>query len=157
MALDTCIPHWTAYCSAFLTPMIAVFAVWVARQQSATARNKLRFDLFEKRFFIYESAYNFLGSIITRGKVDDAEMHKYINATNAAKWIVAQEIADYLNREVYNPAIELQGLEAKLIWLQSGDDSRENLSRQSEIKRRLNMQLSEQLDIWFDAYLRLKH
>jgi hypothetical protein len=137
--------------------MVAGFAVWVARQQSATARNKLRFDLFEKRFSIYDGARNFLGSIMTSGGVDDGEMQKFLNSTHAAKWIVAQEIADYLEREVYGPAIELQCLEAELEGQPAGDARNSNVARQSEIKRTLNTQFNGQLDVWFEAYLRLKH
>lgn len=157
MTVEACAPHWTAYASALLTPVVAAFAVWIAQQQSATAQNKLRFDLFEKRFLIYEGAYNFLGSIMTRGRVDDEEMNIFVNAIHAAKWIVAQEIADYLDREVYKPAIALQCLEAELAGLPVGDDRKKNLAQQSEIKRSLNVQFNEQLDVWFNAYLRLKH
>lgn len=157
MTPEVCTPHWTSYVSALLTPLVAAFAVWIAHQQSAIAQNKLRFDLFEKRFLIYEGAHNFLGSIMTSGKVDGGEMYKFVNAIYAAKWIVSQEIADYLDREVYNQALTLQGLESELAGMSTGEDRKKNLAQQSEIKRGLTTQFNEQLDVWFNAYLRLKH
>jgi hypothetical protein len=46
-------PHWTVYVSALGTPLIAavaaIIAGWSAYRQWRTARDSLRFDLFEKR------------------------------------------------------------------------------------------------------------
>lgn len=67
-------PHWTAYFSALLTPVVAVLAVIVAASQYTSARNKLRFDLFEKRFAVYQGARDFLGAIMTSGKATNEAM-----------------------------------------------------------------------------------
>ncbi len=149
-------PHWTAYLQALLTPVIALFAVYVSASQWTTARNKLRFDLFEKRYAVYEAARNFVGSIVTSGKVKEDNMYAYLIATKAAKWVVAREVEEYLEREIYKPALELQGLEAELDGVPVGDVRTNNVRRQREIKQHLNAQF-EQIDRWFSAYLQLSH
>lgn len=141
---------------ALLTPAIAFFAVYVSVAQGTTARNKLRFDLFEKRFAIYEGAKNFIGSIVTSGKVNDDEFYKYMRTTNTVKWVVGPEVEDYLKRELYDPAIELQSLQAELEGLPVGEERSRNVARQSAIKTSINAQF-EELDRWFNPYLRLAH
>jgi hypothetical protein len=149
-------PHWTAYLSALLTPVIALFAVYVAAAQWQTARNKLRFDLFEKRFAVYDAARSFLGSIMTSGTVKNEALGEYLQGIHAAKWIVGPDVDDYLDREIYLPAIQLQCLDAELEGVPVGPVRTENVKKQTEIKRHLNNQF-ENLDVWFRAYLQLKH
>ena len=48
-------PHWTAYLTALLTPTIAGFGIYIAIQQWLTARRKLKFDLFDRRFAVYDA------------------------------------------------------------------------------------------------------
>lgn len=149
-------PHWTAYFSALLTPAVATFAVYVAASQWTTARNKLRFDLFEKRFAVYQGARDFLGSIMASGKVKEEALFKYLQATQAAKWIVGQEIHDYLEREVYKPALELQCVEAELDGMPVGEGRTKKVERKAELRKHLIAQF-DQLDTWFGAYLKLEH
>jgi hypothetical protein len=53
-------PHWTAYLSAWGTPIIALIAGgwggYIAWRQWHTAQNRLRLDLFDKRFAAYAAA-----------------------------------------------------------------------------------------------------
>lgn len=149
-------PHWTAYFQALLTPIVAVFAGYVAVEQWTTARNKLRYDLFEKRFAIYEGARHFIGSIAGSGKVSHEDMFKYLSATNAANWIVGPEVKNYLERELYKPAVELQCLHAELEGMLLGEARTKNIKRQTEITIHLNAQF-EQMDRWFNSYLQLAH
>jgi hypothetical protein len=149
-------PHWTAYLQALLTPVIAFFAVYVAASQWNTARNKLRLDLFEKRYAVYEAAQKFIGSIVTSGKVNNDNILTYMTATRAAKWIVSHEVGEYLERELYTPAIELQTLQSMLVGVPVGEERTKNVARQAALKTHFNAQY-KQLDIWFSAYLQLSH
>lgn len=149
-------PHWTVYLQALLTPVIAFFAVYVAASQWSTARNKLRLDLFEKRYAVYEAAQEFIASIVTSGKVNDESMFTYMAATRAAKWIVSHEVEEYLERELYTPALKLQTLQSMLEGVPAGDERTKNVARQLELKTHFNAQY-KQLDIWFSAYLQLSH
>ncbi len=50
---------WISYIGAVLSPFIAAMALWVASRQSKTNVAKLRLDLYDKRFAIYENALTF--------------------------------------------------------------------------------------------------
>ena len=61
-------PHWTQVLSALLTPTIAVLVAIIAYRQWRTAQNRLKFDLFDRRFAVYDAARNLLSSVMTRAK-----------------------------------------------------------------------------------------
>ena len=67
-------PYWTQVLSALLVPTIALFACYIAWRQWRTAQNKLKLDLFEKRFAVYDTARNLFDSVVTSGKAEDKEM-----------------------------------------------------------------------------------
>jgi hypothetical protein len=63
-------PHWTAYVTALLTPVIAVLGTYIAYQQWKINSHKLRLDLFEKRWAIYAATNDMLATLI-RGSEDE--------------------------------------------------------------------------------------
>jgi hypothetical protein len=149
-------PHWTAYVTALFTPLVAILAVYIAVQQWRTAQNKLRLELFEKRFSVYDSARNFIGSILTSGKAKDDEMFKFLSGTREAKWLLNSDLAIYLEKALYHPATELQCLASELEGMPVGEARTKNVSRQAEIKKGFNAQFQE-LDRKFAPFLQLRH
>src|SRR5436305_15211555 len=97
-------PHWTAYLSAFSTPLIAAlaggFGVYIAWRQWRTARDRLRLDLFDKRFAVYAATMKFLSAIITSGRVDRNEAFNWSVAVRDAKWLLNAEIAEYFDKQL---------------------------------------------------------
>lgn len=106
----TCDPHWTAYLSALLTPIVAVLGSVIAYRQWRTAQNKLKHELFDRRFVVYSAATTLLASIMSSGRAKDDELFKFLSATRDAKWLYNSEIADYLEKELWRKATELQCL-----------------------------------------------
>jgi hypothetical protein len=51
--------QWVSYMSAILSACVATMALWVASRQSKTNMAKLRLDLYDKRFAIYETTLSF--------------------------------------------------------------------------------------------------
>ena len=49
------LPIWISYMQALAVPFIAALGVWIALQQMRVARSKLRHDLWDKRFGVYEA------------------------------------------------------------------------------------------------------
>jgi|PlaIllAssembly_1097288.scaffolds.fasta_scaffold283843_2 hypothetical protein len=60
-----CIEQVIEVSKALLTPVIAIVAAYVAWQQLKTNRRKLKLDLFEKRYTVFEKIGEFIGSILT--------------------------------------------------------------------------------------------
>jgi len=154
--MTTCPPHWTAYLSALMVPLIAVLGVAIAYRQWRTAQNKLKLDLFDKRFSVYDAARRMLASVMTSGKVRDEELFKFMVATREAKWLLSNELAHYLDEVLRRRMLELQTLDSELEGLAVGPDRSANVRKQTEIKNWLAGQL-DTLDGKFDPYLRLAH
>lgn len=57
-------PHWTAYLSALLTPVIGILGVIIAYQQWRISKNKIKLELYEKRFAVYEATLLFYQNIM---------------------------------------------------------------------------------------------
>ncbi|MCI1046932.1 hypothetical protein [Caballeronia zhejiangensis] len=83
--------------AALLSPIIAVAAGWIAWQQVRINRNKLKLDRFEKRFAVYETTMEFLGSMIFYEKVSDHNMEQFLKVTRGAQFMLSPEVALYLD------------------------------------------------------------
>lgn len=151
-----CDPHWTAYFSALLTPIVACFGIYIARRQWQTAQKKLKFDLFDRRFVVYEATRNFLDSVRSSGKVRDEDIVKFRVATREAKWLLNVEVASYLIKEIYEKSYDLQTLEMELAELEHTVDRATNVQKQRVLKHHLLAQY-EVLDQQFSSFLDLQH
>lgn len=151
-----CDTHWTAYLSALLTPTIAVLGSFIAYRQWRTTQNKLKHDLFERRFFVYDAAKTLLASIMTSGKAKDEELFKFLSGTREAKWLLDVNVAEYLDKELYHKALDLQCLASELEGLPIGEERSLNVHKQAEIKKWFLKQY-EVLDGKFSPFLKLEH
>lgn len=149
------VPHWTSFVTALLVPIIALFGAFIAYRQWRTAREKLKLDLFEKRFSVYNAARNLVGSIVTSGQIIDEQMYSYLNQTIETKWLFGDAVAKYLKERLYEPALELQGLQLDSANMALSDQLTNNRNRQSEIKRAFLDELNEGLENLFAPYLQL--
>ena len=149
-------PHWTQVLAALLTPTIAVFGSFIAYWQWRTAQKKLKLDLFEKRFSVYDTARTFIASVMTSGKAKDEEMNKFHSGARETKWLLNDDIATYFDEQISKNAGELQTLDAELEGVPVGDERTENVRRQGEIKKWLIAQYKV-LDEKFSPFLKLKH
>lgn len=78
-------PHWTAYVSALAVPVVTLLGALIAGLQWKLARNKLKFDLFERRMKVYDASTLFVANILMWGKVKDEELRKFLVNVREAK------------------------------------------------------------------------
>ncbi|OJW41581.1 MAG: hypothetical protein BGO60_07510 [Thiobacillus sp. 65-1059] len=97
-----------------------------------------------------------LASIMTSGKAKDEEAFKFLSATREAKWLLNNEVATYLEKELYHKAIDLQTLQAALEGVPVGEERSANVKKQAEIKKWFIAQY-EVLDEKFSPFLELQH
>jgi hypothetical protein len=138
-------PHWTAYLSALGTPIIALIAgVWggyIAWRQWHTAQNRLRLDLFDKRFAAYAAARDVMGCPSLSNEEIAA---RFVTNAREVRWILGAEIADYLENTVAPKLFELIQLNKRWDNLQGfGDEVTELLMKRNELMRWLR----EQIDV----------
>jgi hypothetical protein len=149
-------PHWTAYLSALLTPTVAILGALIAYRQWRLAQNKLKLDLFDRRYRVYEAARSFLASIMTSGKAGDDKLFEFNLATRDAKWLLDPPVANYLRTEIYDKAIDLQILDAELVGVGVGEERSRNVQAQAELKKWFMRQF-DVLDDKFSPFLQLQH
>lgn len=153
-------PHWTAYVTALLTPLLTLsVAIYIAVQQWRTARNKLKLDLFEKRFSIYDATRKFVGSSLNNNKVEIAELYAFWNNMHMAKWLLNAEVYDYLDKQISDRILKWRrlGTELSSLTLDSGKRT-EKGNEKIDIETALVEEIKDGLlDRQFAPFLQLKH
>mgnify|MGYP000308834042 CR=1 FL=1 len=147
---------WVDYMSALLTPTIAVLGSVVAYFQWRTNSNRLKHELFERRYEQFAVISNFLASIMISGKSMPEEQHKYLSGTSGMRFIFDEEIAEYVGTTIWHLAVELECLDSELVGVPVGDERTKNVHRQAEIKKQLNLEFKS-LEEKFSKYLQLQH
>lgn len=149
-------PHWTAYLTALLAPVVAVLGSFIAFRQWRLAQNKLKFDLFDRRLGVYKAATQLIATISHSGTIEDSDTHAFLIATKEAKWILNFQIADYLDKKIYESAIDLQTLNSELNGLQGDNARRANIEQQRLLKHWFSDQYPV-IDQLFAPFLTLHH
>lgn len=149
-------PHWATYLAALLTPTVAILGSFIAYRQWRLAQNKLKLDLFDRRFSVYEAARTLIASIMTSGKAKDEEVLKFMVATREAKWLLNASTAEYLEKQLYHKATDLQTFAAELEGVPVGDVRTRNVQAQAEIKKWFMAQY-DVFDQQFSPFLKLRH
>lgn len=106
-------PHWTAYASALLTPLVAVIGLLIAYKQWRTARDKLKHELFDRRFSIFEASRDLCESLSINGKLMGSEYEKLSYKAIEAKWLINEEVSKYLE-SLCEKAIQLDVINYEL-------------------------------------------
>jgi len=100
--------HWTQYISAIGIPIIAAIAAWVAFRQFQIARNKLKFDLFDKRMEVYGAVRDALGSISRQSSLTQEQQIQYLQGTRTARWLFGPEVFHYLDETLWHKVVDLE-------------------------------------------------
>jgi hypothetical protein len=151
-----CIRELIDISAALLTPIIAILAAYIAWQQWHTNRNKLKLDLFDRRFQILENVRKFIAPILTSGTVEHGADIQFLRDTKSARFLFQDDakILSLIN-EIYERAVRLDTLE-KTEKGGSHQTLTNNLNKQNEIKEWYAEKLTTIDDI-FKKYLILKH
>jgi len=147
---------WVDYLSALLVPTIAVLGSVIAFQQWRTNSNRLKHELFDRRYEQFTTVREFISSIMTSGKSQPEAQSKYLVGTRGMRFIFDKEVDDYCDNNVWIPAIELECLAGELKGVPVGKVRTSNVQKQSDIKKQLLNELKT-LEDKFDKYLQLRH
>lgn len=146
-------PHWTAYLSALLTPVVAAIAVWIAYQQASTARAKLKLDLFERRIAVYNEVSACLGHIFRTGDTSSDNDMRFLEAMHEAKWLFGGDVRSYLQSELWPKMGELHCVSAYLDGMERSAERTAKIEAQAALKLWFAQQSNEELDRVFGPYL----
>ena len=100
------------YLQGLLTPAIAVTAVYIAYQQFRANKQKLKLDLFDRRYRIFEEVRTVLGLMYTSG-MKDVDLLKFVTETADAEFLFGPEIKEYCE-EIYQRVQRLSSARQQL-------------------------------------------
>src|SRR6266536_2186582 len=124
-----------------LTVLVALFAAWIALQQYRVARNKLKLDLFEKRFSVFAGTRKFLSLQLQKGDVALDDLF-YRASIAEADFLFEEDLVKYL-WEIDRRALGLHTTTETMKPLPVGDERSRLGQRWSDEIGWLNGQLPE--------------
>ena len=159
LALQTLPPSWVTYLSALLTPAVALLAVAVAVAQWRIAKNKLKLDLFERRYKVYSATSMAVHAVVARRTLSDEELQAFVEDTQGAKWLFNGGVDVYIN-DILDRRREMIEL-AQKIWdarVGNADDLAALRAKRQVHQTWFNDQVKNRwLDAQFKDFLQLEH
>ena len=137
------------------TLVIALFLAYIAWQQWRTARNRLKFDTFQKRFAVYEAAKNLIYDALVGTHLTNEQLNIFQRDTSGAIFLLSSDISGYLE-ELFKNALELSQLWSQITDSPPAEERAIIAERQREIRLWFEEQ-REEIDRKFSRWLKLKH
>jgi hypothetical protein len=112
-------PEWVQWLQALAVPTIAAVGAVLAWQQVKIAQTKLRHDLFDRRFKVFEAARLFLARVMASGKMSVPAFNEYTAGVIDAQFLLSKQVHAYLF-EIRRRASVMQALNDTLEPLPPG-------------------------------------
>jgi hypothetical protein len=139
---------------ALLTPVVATVGVYVAWQQWRTNYQKLRYDLFEKRYSIYKAAGDFISSIMNQGKPSQEAQNAFLSGTQGSRLLFGKEVSEYLYSILWVDAVNMETNQFILTDLPVGEERTKYVNEIAKIKKKMPVHY-EKLDQIFAPYINM--
>ena len=141
---------------AVITASVAVLVAIITWRDWATNRARLRHELFERRYAVYEQIATFLATVLQQGGIPEGEPESFLRKTKTAYFVFAgdSDVKDLIS-EIYKKAIDLHAWEATEEGL-VGEELKKNIQDQRVIKDWFAKTL-DSMESLFAKYLSLKH
>lgn len=98
------LPEWLEYAKVFSTPFVALIAAGIAAsiayQQMKTAKEKLKLDLFDKRYEAYKVVEAMLKAALEKRDVRVEDMAPFFSVVGEAEWLLDADLKTYLSTEL---------------------------------------------------------
>jgi hypothetical protein len=89
------------------TLVVGLVAGFIAWQQWRLARQKLRLDLFDWRFKVFEATRRFLSQILKHAQFSDSELFEFFAGTSDAEFLFGKDVVSYLT-ELRTRSLEMR-------------------------------------------------
>lgn len=137
-----------------VTLIVGLVAGFIAFQQSLLSRRKLKLDLFDKRYRVYEAAHKFIEKVLSEPEHTDKYLWQFNVGTSDVVFLFGEDIVHYI-AEIRKRAVGAQMRERKYRHLPVGEER----SRHVDLEHQDVIWLTEQmtnLPLVFAPYLDFK-
>ena len=130
--------------SGLLTPVIAIIAVYIAYQQWKTNKQRLKAELYDERFKVYETLMDTIGEAIRVGDINGELLQKFNIQRRKSHFLFGKKVYESLE-EIYNRLVDLQVLNRD-----SGEEKAKNAKKIGDLKKWLYDQIEIARDKFHD-------
>lgn len=146
-----------AIATTIITTIIAALVAVITRRQWVTKRARLRHELFDRRYAIYEEIAGFVAGVLQMGAVEAGGERAFLRQTKRAYFAFGcDKSIRQLVDDIYQQAMVLQTLQVRQKGLPPGNALNAIVDKQGEVLKWFNATLSS-LEQRFDKYLCLEH
>jgi hypothetical protein len=134
------------------TLIVGCLVAFIAWQQWQVAQNKLRLDLFDRRYKVYNATRDFLSVIVSKANFDNSQLFTFYAGISDVEFLFDATIVDYLG-QIKKRALEMR-TKHKLL-----EDSADR-ERIAQAEDQHLLWLTEQLSVMgkvFTPYLGFSH
>lgn len=100
-------PETVSFLTALATPSIALMALAFAALQWHTNRNRLRHELFDRRYQQYDAVKSFLGNLGSLGKMTSEAEIAFLKETKGMRFTFSKKISEYVDNKVWALGVQL--------------------------------------------------
>jgi hypothetical protein len=133
----SCSSDWVQLAASFGAPIIAFIAAGIAaffaNRQARTAKNKLKLDLFEKRFNVYEKARELIAQVVTQGRLNQEQILVFAAGVRESRWLLNAEVSNYLKKTMWDKAHALIEVTEELAHERIGDRRQVLAAKKSDL------------------------
>jgi len=105
----------------FFTLVLGVAVAVVAWLQWWVALNKLRLDLFDRRYKVYDATRKFLAGILRDGKFTNSELFEFYAGTSDAEFLFGADVVEHL-AQIRKRALHMQTAQTLYEPMPVGDE-----------------------------------
>lgn len=102
-------PVWITYSAALLTPVLAAFGAYIAWRQAQTAREKLKLELFERRYPVYLATFDAVRHVVVKSYLPEVEKQAFLQGTRGARWLFNPAVHNYID-QVWEMVLEIDNV-----------------------------------------------
>jgi hypothetical protein len=141
----------------FVALVAAIFAGLIAYRQWKVAHDKLRLDLFEKRYVMYGVLTSTIATTLQDGTISSSEITRFYRQTKGSEFLFGSDIEKYIG-ELRDKLSELASLEQEISSQIGNDkDHAAKIRRSRKLKDWLEAELMGGARNKFEKYISFGH
>jgi hypothetical protein len=117
--------------SPIATLIVGLIVGYIAWQQWQVSKAKLRLDLFDRRYKVYDATRKFLAVIMREATFSDSQLFEFYAGTSDAEFLFDADIVDYLS-QITKHAIDMRSIHARYQSLPIGDERSKQCDAEQE-------------------------